>query len=91
MVNLTGANRPDLSEAPHVVVIAEISLRPELAPIPPGGEFPDVTDEILSEPIPIDAAAWRHAAGSTDEQKAADGLLQRVVVELPRDLWRRDG
>lgn len=89
--NLNTDRRANLSKAPHAVIIAEIVLRPELAPIPPGGEFPDVTDEVLSEPIPFHATVWPYGANSVEERETAAELLQQVVSGVPLELWRRDG
>jgi hypothetical protein len=91
MVNLTASRGRNLSDSPHALVIAEIVLRPELAPISPGGAYPDVTDELLSEPLPIHATVWSYAVGSDDERAACAELVQQVVTGLSPDLWRQDG
>jgi hypothetical protein len=82
--------RPDEYEKPGSVpgvayVVAEIVLLPDLAPIPPGGEFPDVTEQPIGEPILVRKVRW--ANGSAE----AEMVLEEVVAHLPEHLWRRDG
>lgn len=79
-------------EAPMVqaIVTAEVVLRPELVPIPPGGEYPLVGDGTLTEPYVVHAMQWSHQPGSKVERFAAQELLQTVVANLPEGLWRLD-
>jgi hypothetical protein len=76
---------------PMAYVIAEVALVPSLAPVEPGGEFPDVTDDIVGDAVLVHATPWRHEPGSHDERNAADVLLQQIVAELPPALWHQDG
>jgi hypothetical protein len=77
--------------AGNAFVIAQVVLLPDVAPIPPGGEFPDVSDEEVGEPVLVHVTPWGRAAGSEDEQLAADLVLEQVVSNLPRGLWRHEG
>jgi hypothetical protein len=96
MVNIGGraaggvVRREGPADGRTAFVIAEVVLRPELAPIPPGGEFPDVTDEVLSEAFLVHATHWPYEPGSEEEQHAARELLERLVSALPQRLWRLD-
>lgn len=72
-------------------VLAEIVLLPSLAPVPPGGEFPDYTDDAIAPAVLVHAARWRHERGSTTEATAAEELLQQIAAGLPRERWRQDG
>jgi hypothetical protein len=84
-------DRGSIGERREVYVLAEIVLRPEFGAIPPGGEFPDTTDTILTEAFLVHAAPWSHGRSSDEESEAATDLLQRVVADLPADRWRNDG
>lgn len=72
-------------------VIAEIVLLPDLAPVPPGGEFPDFTDDAVAPAVLIHAVRWPHERGSTTEHTAAEEFLQQIATGLPRERWRQDG
>jgi hypothetical protein len=98
MVNVSGrptaggvVDRGPQTRSPQAFVLAEVVALPDLAPVPEGGEFPDVTDRVFAGPILVHGALWPHAVGSEDECGAATILLERVVSALPVDLWRRDG
>jgi hypothetical protein len=85
-----GAVERDIPKAVQALVIAEVVLRPELAPVPPGGEFPDIADEVLTGAYVVHAALWPHTAGSADERAAARAVLQEIIENLPDALWLAD-
>jgi hypothetical protein len=68
----------------------KIVLQPEFAPIPPGGEFPNVTEELLSDPIVVHRAPVSGSLWAQDEGSAAHRLLREVIQTLPHELWHPD-
>jgi hypothetical protein len=76
---------------PTALVVAEIVLLPELAPIPPGGEFPNVSEEVVSDPHLVHARPWRAQAEGEAARDAGREILEQVISALPEQLWRREG
>ena len=94
MVNVArdaGEPAPGPGAAGVAYVIAEIALLPDFAPITPGTEFPDVTEDVVGSPVLVHVAPWPYRAHSDEEHEAAELLLQEVVSSLPPELWRNDG
>lgn len=64
----------DIPTAVQALVIAEVVLQPELAPVPLSGEEPGGSEsEVLTTPHIVHAALWPHAPGSAEEP-----LLRRL-------------
>jgi hypothetical protein len=83
---------PAKLSTPQVLVAARVVLLPDFAPIPPGGRFPEVTDDELSDVILVHRRPLA-AAGPLwveDETAAGHDLLQQIVTALPRELWHAD-
>ncbi len=66
-------------------VVAAIVLLPDLAPIPPGGEFPDLTEETIGQPFQVRKVSWANGRAE------AEMVLEEIVAHNPEHLWRRDG
>jgi hypothetical protein len=93
MVNTSrdpGETASQASRTQQAFVIAQVVLQPELAPIPPGGEFPNITEELLSDPIVVHRAPVSGNLWAQDESSAAHGLLREIIQALPRELWHPD-
>jgi hypothetical protein len=82
-----GQDPPQLAP-PEVFITAQIVVQPALEPIPPGGEFPSVDDEVLSDIVLVHrASVARDAIWDEDEAAAAHILLARIAQPLKADLW----
>jgi hypothetical protein len=81
--------RPSPSE---VLVTAQVVVQADLAPIPPGGEFPNVDDELLSDLILVHRAPTAgNRLWQEDAPSAGYSLLRQIIAELPRELWALAG
>jgi hypothetical protein len=81
-----GKVKHDEPPAMRGIVVAEILIQQELAPIPEGGAYPASVAGPLAEPRLIHAAPWTYEQGSAEERSAGDALLAAVIAELPVDL-----
>jgi hypothetical protein len=97
MVNVTRHLVPGGSEASVPIegrkawVIAEIVQMSSMEPIEPGGEFPNVADEILAGPYLVHAAPWLYTIDSENELAVAQALLRQIVSGLSPELWDGGG
>ncbi|WP_041730733.1 hypothetical protein [Conexibacter woesei] len=72
-------------------VVAAVVTLPDFAPVPPGGEYPDITDERVSREFLIHRASLRDdALWGEDEAAAGHRLLQTIVDRLPLGWWGPD-
>jgi hypothetical protein len=72
-------------------VLAEVVVMPDLAPVPPGGEFPDVTQEVIAGPLLVHGRTWPTFGSTEDEEREALVVLEEISRAVPDGLWRSDG
>ncbi len=68
------------------VVVAEVLVQQDLAPISEGADYPDSLEGPLAEPRVVHARPWAHGKGSEQERLAADELLEELTAGLPAGL-----
>jgi hypothetical protein len=73
-------------KAVQAFVIAEVVRRGEFAEIPPGGEYPTIEEEPITEACLVHARPWMLEPGP-EEQAVARDLLEGMTAQLPLDLW----
>lgn len=84
-------NPPIQLTAGTAYVVARVVTLPGLAPIPPGGEYPTVGDEFVSDDFLVHRAPLHDDPRWTDDEATAAHMLLKTIVEsLPRELWDPD-
>jgi hypothetical protein len=68
------------------VVVAEILVQQDLAPIPDRAEYPGTVEGPLAEPRVVHARPWPYEPDSNEEQLAADDVLRALVADVPTAL-----
>ena len=96
MVNISGRSAGGPVEhggsigSRQAFVLAELVVLPDLAPIPPGGEYPNVVEEPLAGPLMVHGTQWPQFDNFDDERTEAEIVLERVASEIPSELGQRD-